>query len=82
MAASEPGAHPGLGAKRKDADVPVHHRHRNPPIGPEHDPKAAISIHDVTVAYHRRPVLWDLDLDIPRGVLAAVSVRMVPERAR
>ncbi len=52
--------------------MPVHHRHRNPPIGPEHDPQAALSIHDVTVAYHRRPVLWDLDLDIPRGVLAAV----------
>ncbi len=26
----------------------------------------------MTVAYHRRPVLWDVDLDIPKGVLAAV----------
>ena len=42
------------------------------PIGPEHAADAAVSIHDMTVAYHRRPVLWDLDLDIPRGVLAAV----------
>ena len=41
-------------------------------MGPEHAPDAAVSIHDMTVAYHRRPVLWDLDLDIPRGVLAAV----------
>ena len=47
-------------------------RHADAAIGPEHDPDAAVSIHDMTVAYQRRPVLWDLDLDIPRGVLAAV----------
>lgn len=41
-------------------------------FGSEHAPDSAVSIHDVTVAYHRRPVLWDVDLDIPRGVLAAV----------
>ena len=41
-------------------------------LGPEHSSDAAVSIHDMTVAYHRRPVLWDLDLDIPTGVLAAV----------
>ena len=41
-------------------------------IGSEHAADSAVSIHDVTVAYHRRPVLWDVDLDIPRGVLAAV----------
>lgn len=41
-------------------------------FGSEHAPDAALSIHDMTVAYQRRPVLWDLDLDIPRGVLAAV----------
>jgi len=26
-----------------------------------------LSVHDVTVAYHRRPVLWDIDYDAPRG---------------
>jgi manganese/zinc/iron transport system ATP- binding protein len=33
---------------------------------------AAIDIHDLTVAYNDRPVLWDVDLTIPTGVLAAV----------
>ena len=47
-------------------------RQSDPGIGPEHDPRAAVSIHDMTVAYQRRPVLWDLDLDVPRGVLAAI----------
>ncbi len=32
----------------------------------------AITIHDVTVAYHRRPVLWDINLEIPRGRLACI----------
>ena len=41
-------------------------------FGSEHALDSAVSIHDVTVAYHRRPVLWDVDLDIPRGILAAV----------
>lgn len=40
--------------------------------GPEHDPTAALSIHDLTVAYDRRPVLWDVDLDVPAGCLAAI----------
>jgi manganese/zinc/iron transport system ATP- binding protein len=40
--------------------------------GSEHDPDAAISIHDLTVAYDRRPVLWDVDLDVPTGCLAAI----------
>ena len=29
-------------------------------------------INDVTVAYHRKPVLWDVDLDLPEGQLIAV----------
>jgi manganese/zinc/iron transport system ATP- binding protein len=32
----------------------------------------AIEVHDVTVAYHRRPVLWDVDLLIPEHRLVAV----------
>jgi manganese/zinc/iron transport system ATP- binding protein len=31
-----------------------------------------LDIHDVTVAYHRKPVLWDIDLVIERPQLAAV----------
>ncbi len=32
----------------------------------------AIQINDLTVAYREAPVLWDVDLTIPRGVLAAI----------
>jgi manganese/zinc/iron transport system ATP- binding protein len=44
---------------------------------PEHDPRSALSIHDMTVAYQRRPVLWDIDYDAPvgadgQGVLVAI----------
>jgi manganese/zinc/iron transport system ATP- binding protein len=31
-----------------------------------------LDIHDVTVAYHRKPVLWDVDLAIDRPQLAAI----------
>jgi manganese/zinc/iron transport system ATP- binding protein len=33
---------------------------------------ALLDIHDVTVAYHRRPVLWDVDLTINEPRLAAI----------
>ncbi|MDJ0780469.1 MAG: ABC transporter ATP-binding protein [Desulfosarcinaceae bacterium] len=29
-------------------------------------------IHDLTVAYHRKPVLWDVNLSLPEGQLVAV----------
>jgi manganese/zinc/iron transport system ATP- binding protein len=32
----------------------------------------AIEIRDLTVAYRDRPVLWDVDLDVPPGVLMAI----------
>lgn len=31
-----------------------------------------LEIHDMTVAYHRRPVLWDIDVIVPEGKLIAV----------
>lgn len=34
--------------------------------------KNAVEIHDLTVAYHAKPVLWDVDLNIPKGVLMAI----------
>ncbi len=37
--------------------------------GAEHPEDAPLSIHDMTVAYHRKPVLWDVDLDLPEGKL-------------
>lgn len=32
----------------------------------------AIDVTDITVAYREKPVLWDIDLRVPRGVLMAV----------
>ena len=31
-----------------------------------------IHIHDMTVAYHKKPVLWDVDLAVPEGKLVGV----------
>ncbi len=52
---------------------------RNQPAGAvaragveEHPRDAPLSIHDMTVAYDRRPVLWDIDYDAPAGRLIAV----------
>ena len=41
-------------------------------LGHEHSPHSPLSIHDVTVAYERRPVLWDIDYDAPSGQLVAI----------
>ena len=35
-------------------------------------PAAAIEVNDLTVAYRERPVLWDVDLSVPAGVLLAI----------
>lgn len=39
---------------------------------PEHSASSPLSIHDVTVAYHRKPVLWDIDYDAPAASLTAI----------
>ena len=31
-----------------------------------------LQIDDLTVAYHERPVLWDVDLSVPAGKLMAI----------
>lgn len=31
-----------------------------------------VHIHDMTVAYHRKPVLWDVDLAVPEGKLVGI----------
>lgn len=31
-----------------------------------------IEVEDMTVAYHTKPVLWDVDLNIPKGILMAI----------
>ena len=42
------------------------------PRHPENPSTAPLAIHDMTVAYHRRPVLWDIDYDAPGGQLIAI----------
>lgn len=37
-----------------------------------HPGDAPLSIHDMTVAYHRKPVLWDIDLNVPEGKLIGI----------
>jgi manganese/zinc/iron transport system ATP- binding protein len=39
---------------------------------PTHPPSVPLAIDDLTVAYHRKPVLWDVDLDIPEGKLVGI----------
>ncbi len=34
--------------------------------------KLAIEINDLTVAYNYKPVLWDIDLEVPEGVMMAI----------
>lgn len=39
---------------------------------PEHPPDFPVSVHDLTIAYQRKPVLWDIDLNIPEGSLTGI----------
>ena len=32
----------------------------------------AVSVKDLTVAFNNKPVLWDIDLEVPKGVLLAI----------
>lgn len=31
-----------------------------------------VEVHDLTVSYNTKPVLWDIDFEIPGGTLTAV----------
>ncbi|MCH7225239.1 metal ABC transporter ATP-binding protein [Haloferula sp. A504] len=37
-----------------------------------HPSNVPLAIHDLTVAYHRKPVIWDVDLNIPEGKLVGI----------
>jgi len=37
-----------------------------------HKNKIPIEVHDMTVAYHKKPVLWDVDLILPEGELIGI----------
>lgn len=39
---------------------------------PEHSAANPLSVHALTVAYHRNPVLWSIDFDAPPGSLTAI----------
>lgn len=39
---------------------------------PSHAPHFPVCIHGMTVAYDRKPVLWDIDLDIPEGKITGI----------
>ncbi len=53
----------------KNASMIAHPQSLSPPI-PVAAP--ALEIHDMTVAYHRKPVLWDIDLAVPEGKLVGI----------
>lgn len=40
--------------------------------GSEHADDSPLSIHDLTVAYQTKPVVWDVDLDVPAGKLVGI----------
>src|SRR5919106_3002165 len=44
---------------------------RTPPHA-ERGTAPALEIHDMTVAYQRKPVLWDIDLAVPEGKLVGI----------
>jgi len=37
-----------------------------------HEPALAVDVEDLTASYHGKPVLWDIDVNIPPGVMAAI----------
>lgn len=41
------------------------------PVGDDRE-SPAVEVHDVTVAYQRKPVLWDIDVSLPRRSLVAI----------
>lgn len=57
------------------SDTVVHSGHALPKSlaeRPEHSADSPMSIHAMTVAYHRKPVLWDVDYDAPANALVAI----------
>lgn len=51
---------------------PTRDRPANLAERPEHSADSPLSIHAMTVAYHRKPVLWDVDYDATQGRLIAI----------
>src|SRR5687768_15066273 len=58
------------GDKKQETESSAVSRVSPAPVSPSEVP--ALEVHDVTVAYHRRPVLWDVDFALPAGNLIAI----------
>ena len=67
--ANEPADATVRGSARRRG--PLHRSLATAP-GAEHSATSPLSIHDMTVAYDRRPVLWDIDIDVPDRQLVAI----------
>ncbi|MEZ4754162.1 MAG: ATP-binding cassette domain-containing protein [Bdellovibrionota bacterium] len=39
---------------------------------PEHSSESPLSVHAMTVAYHQKPVLWDVEYEAPQESLIAI----------
>ncbi len=51
---------------------PQHQPTHTPSTAGIGDSNAPLWVNDLTVAYHRKPVLWDIELNLPEGRLIAV----------
>ncbi len=47
-------------------------KERSAALGQEHPENAPLSVDDMTVAYHHKPVLWDIEYDAPEGKLIGI----------
>lgn len=41
------------------------------PVG-EHPAELPLTVHDLTVSYHQKPVIWDVELNVPDGSLVGI----------
>jgi len=57
---------------QSDAAGTAHHGRIDADAEPPSDEPAPLSVKDLTVAYQRKPVLWDIELTLPEGRLIAV----------
>jgi len=66
--------HPGAGAFAQASGLPTADYAPNTPAAyaPGSAKTAAVEVHDLTVAYDVKPVLWDVDFALPTGKLIAV----------
>jgi manganese/zinc/iron transport system ATP- binding protein len=59
-------------ATDKSSAVPPSRPREFPAVPPSRPRDLAIEVMDLTVAYRDKPVLWDVDMSVPSGVLMAI----------